>query len=300
MKEYIEPASSLSFPFNKDCSPYSIQLEKGKFKFEAWGASGGNDYGGHGAYATGIIKLNEPQQFFIFVGGQGEDAPHSPTNPKGGCNGGGFGGLSSDVSQYNNGAGGGGSTDIRYNLTIISAGEEDSRILVAAGGGGAGAQGLYDDHALEGGVGGAETGGIASGFSDTFEERKKVATQTEGFKKLLGQNGRDALQYYFQGSEGSGGAGGGYYGGFAVQKTGERSTAGGGGGSSYANKNLFLNYQLKSGDMQILSPQGHNEIGHFGNGFFRITPLTTFTCPQPRIISQRPVYLTFVFFVFMK
>ena len=293
MKEYIKYAAPFSFPFNNSCTPFSIQLNKGKFKLEAWGASGGNEYGGRGAYATGIINLIEQTQFFIFVGGEGENISKTMTNPKGGCNGGGHGGMPSRDDFYN-GAGGGGSTDIRLNLSTIY----DSRILVAAGGGGAGGNGVQaTEKPQKGGFGGAETG------EKTAEERKIVPTQEFGFMKLQGQNGRDAGQYYFSGSEGSGGAGGGYFGGYAVQTEGEYSVTGGSGGSSFANKQILTDVKLNSGDMGFLSPLGNLETGHSGNGYFRIAPLNVIgfkTCKEHMICNQRLISLIFSSFVLWK
>ena len=90
----------------------------GYYKFECWGAQGtGGPATGKGGYTSGIMRLNEGDTFYIYVGGQ---------NAYGGWNGGG---------QTTEGCGGGGATDIR----LVSGewnNEEGlkSRIMVAGAG----------------------------------------------------------------------------------------------------------------------------------------------------------------------
>ena len=66
------------------CKPYTVILRPGIYKFETWGAQGGDsryhniknihkDSGGKGAYASGSIKLSVVTKLFIYVGGKGED-----------------------------------------------------------------------------------------------------------------------------------------------------------------------------------------------------------------------------------
>ena len=78
--------------------------EAGWYRIELWGAQGGGNNGGLGAYTSGIIRLNEGQKLHFVVGKQGTDAT------------------------------GGGATDVRLESPSIS-GSVKTRIMVAAGGG---------------------------------------------------------------------------------------------------------------------------------------------------------------------
>ena len=104
------------------CTPYEVDLPPGIYRFEAWGAQGGNTggraTGGKGGYAAGDITLKKSQHFYIYVGSKGSSYP----NPDEFAYNGGGRGLKSGA--------GGGATDFR----VIS----DSlyhRIMVAGGGG---------------------------------------------------------------------------------------------------------------------------------------------------------------------
>ena len=123
------------FHFIENCNPQNASLLPGKYFFEAWGASGGGDNGGHGAYTAGIIKLTKETTFEIRIGGKGGDPIFDTESPVlGGCNGGGNGGLNSIETNFSywSGGGGGGATDVR----IIESDLTDKRILVSGGGGG--------------------------------------------------------------------------------------------------------------------------------------------------------------------
>ena len=135
-----------------ECKPYNIRLLPGIYKFELWGAQGGNGRiwnenntdtksGGRGAYISGIAKFTIMTDLFAYIGGKGEDQITIKGHDisKGGYNGGGDGGVDIYDAVYpESAAGGGGGTDIR----IIGGDALDfaslkSRIIVAAGGGGA-------------------------------------------------------------------------------------------------------------------------------------------------------------------
>ena len=84
-----------------------------------YGASGGNAgevLGGKGGQVQCLVDVQEMNEIFLFVGGEG--------GSRGGFNGGGNGGLA--------GSGGGGATDIR-----IGGYDDFNKIIVAGGGGGA-------------------------------------------------------------------------------------------------------------------------------------------------------------------
>ena len=287
----ITAYGGVSLPYNPKNEPYSVTLERGRYLFELWGASGGdslNVEGGHGAYVHGVIYLFSPQSFLIYVGSHGENGTFSSEPPKGGFNGGGNGGMSAE-SSFACGAGGGGSTDIRLNASI------ESRIIVAAGGGGsAGRSGITNQAGVwTGGYGGDENGGMAGGYEETYEFRKLVANQTYGYALLQGQDGRNATVFYQDGTEGNGGAGGGYWGGTSTPNEGNLTRAGGGGGSSFIDQQLFTRRVMINGGTKIFSPNGTEEIGHSGDGYCRITFLPFITC-----MSKNHFYM-FSFFTFI-
>ena len=116
-----------------------VEFKPGKYKIELWGGEGGGGYNattGKGGYVSGLIKINETQTFYFYIGGRGYDGGLSLA--QGGYNGGVRGG---DDTLNNNcySGGSGGATDMR-----ISPGEYDdmnsllSRIIVAGGGGSSG------------------------------------------------------------------------------------------------------------------------------------------------------------------
>ena len=135
-----------------NCSPYTVYLRKGVYKFECWGASGGfarhNSLetlntlsGGNGSYVSGYIRLIKKTKFYIYIGGRGEDQSSIERYAygKGGYNGGGDGGADLNDGDYpESGAGGGGGTDIRiiYSDDPQNIESLKSRIMVASGGGG--------------------------------------------------------------------------------------------------------------------------------------------------------------------
>ena len=273
------------FPYNEDKTPYTVSLTRGRYRIEAWGASGGKTgdvRDAYGAYVSGTIKIGETKTFLIYVGGKGENAISGDIRAKGGFNGGGDGGLAYS-SNYAGGSGGGGSTDIRTDQS------KESRILVAAGGGGS--AGSYKDGSVDfyGGHGGDEEGGIAGGYVNTTEERSQVPNQEKGYQLLQGQQGRDSDKDSIGCSEGNGGAGGGYYGGYSIQSTEENSRAGGSGGSSYINKEYFINPIMKNGGENFNSPYGTPEKAYL-NGFLKITPILRNSCH-----CQKRIFFHFVF-----
>ena len=159
------------FNFIEGCPAQNVTLSRGKYLFEAWGASGGGEKGGLGGYTSGYLSLYNTKTFFIYVGGEGSKPIKDDIRNPGGCNGGGEGGSSyNEVNPdvFNSG-GGVGATDIR--LTKNS--EYKDRILVAAGGGG---QCSITNGYGNGGYGGGLNGGNSTGSYKI----SKGATQTSG------------------------------------------------------------------------------------------------------------------------
>ena len=109
----------------------------------------------------------------------------------------------------------------------------------------------------------------------------KGGTQTSGYQKGIGRDGRSSKQVINHGSCGAGGGGGGYWGGEAETDNGDSTQSGGGGGSGFLSGLLgcitkdivFYDGNLLSGNNNFKSPESVNETGHSGNGFVRITVL---------------------------
>lgn len=198
--------------FNYKGEYQTFILQRGIYGLHLYGAQGGGKRGGLGGYSHGIIKLQFKTTFYAFVGGQGKVR-------EGGFNGGGNGGKG--AGDYTDGAGGGGSTDIRYSVNDL-----DSRIIVAAGGGGTCGTG-WSAGANGGGISGDST--YNNGVTPSIEG----ATQTTGNAKLYGMDAPNSENYSAHGAEGNGGGGGGWYGGKTNSSTGYATNSGGSGGSSY-------------------------------------------------------------------
>ena len=93
----IKSRQSCSYSFVENCPRTPLTLRRGRYFVEGWGASGGgfnSTYKGKGAYVSAILNLRNEQTFFITLGGEGETCPHQAYGIyKGGCNGGGNGGV---------------------------------------------------------------------------------------------------------------------------------------------------------------------------------------------------------------
>lgn len=143
------------FNFDYTGNVQSVELPKGKYKLQCWGAQGGTSYGSSsatgskGGYSEGVLTLIEKTTLYVFVGGKGSRGSNS-TLVNGGWNG---GGASVGYSDYSSGdefgesypACGGGATDIALvtssmaysnGRTNRSAASLLSRIIVAGGGAG--------------------------------------------------------------------------------------------------------------------------------------------------------------------
>ena len=163
--------------FNKGICK-SIELPKGVYKLECWGAQGGKDlsyYGGYGGYSYGTITLNNPiTTLFLYPGGCPEKSAQGTILISGGFNGGGLGGKASSTQS---GSGGGG-TDIRINTDSLYA-------RVIAAGGGAGSFGIGTTAyttAYGGGINGGDDS--RSDYSTNY-----AAGQTHGGLSTYGESG---------------------------------------------------------------------------------------------------------------
>lgn len=220
--------------------PFGSQVfqvtQSGLYKFELWGARGGNIgsyHGGYGAYTAGTIELTQGDNIYMYIGSAGSDST---------INGGNNGGGSILSGQEAYGRGGGGATDIRIlNTAWNDSAGLNSRIMVAAGGGGANYRGENYGEG-NGGAGGGITGYDGESTKNTNGYGYAIgtgATQTSGgyYKSTAGNTmtAQNVLtgKWGRGGSNGDGGinaqsaGGSGYYGG------GLSSHGGGGGGSSF-------------------------------------------------------------------
>ena len=210
------------------CSPYKINFERGVYKLEIWGASGGNCVqgsinakGGYGGYATGILIVHSSKVLYLHLGGHHDvnkdtDTVKSETT----YNGGGETDLPKDAP-------GGGASDFRTQTGDWTA-TLNSRILVAGGGGGARIPGSTLNPNRGGNGGGLE------GKPGEGETESRYGTQT-------GIDGAQPTGGYYNGTFGVGGkywgtGGGGWYGGSSHQDSG------GGGGSGHINPTEIISY----------------------------------------------------------
>lgn len=265
-----------------------VILPAGQYKFECWGAESGlGDLGtgtskmlsGKGGYSKGVVTLLEKTMLYIYIGGKGNKI--TTYTAQGGWNGG--GGCNSD-----NGATGGGASDIR-----LFSGNWDlaeglySRIIVAGGGGGSGWNNSTTPTQYGGSGGGIE--GISG--SEKFGGYRAVGlggTQLGGGKYDGDVSG--ANSHPTEGSFGIGGRGSGYYSGGGGGGAGWYGGGGGlispgGGGSGYVltetsykpenytptSEYYFLEEILIDGDSEMPSPTGGTQIGQVGNGYCIIT-----------------------------
>lgn len=263
--------------------PYSgnkitLTLPAGTYKLQTWGAEGGENPSnkgtpGKGGYSEGTLTLTKETTVYLYVGGKGSYG----TSTCGGFNGGGI--SSGNKTNVNYGAGGGGGTDIRIGFDSLYA-----RIIVA-GGGGASGNGSYGDSIA--GNGGGETGEDGTGIGTCGTG----GTQTAAGEYTGSSSDNDPADFGKggggpNGTVGCGGGGGWYGGGFGTRTNG---AAGGGSGYVYTaatttnypsgcllTSALYLaNAKTVSGATTFEAPAGGNETGHAGDGYIRITTIST-------------------------
>ena len=185
------------------CTPYELQLEKGSYIIECWGARGTRQQEGenaNGAYTKGNLLLTKDQNtFYVYIGASG------------------FFNSAKNIYYAFSAFPGGGATDLRINdsKNWFDTSSLISRVMVAAGGGGA------EWGNARGGYGGGINGGESHSCdldANIYEEPCPGASQTSG---SICPEYDDSTSY--PGSFGSAGVvtserfggfgGGGYYGG---------------------------------------------------------------------------------------
>lgn len=309
--EFVSDAlhtNGIFFVFDYTGNVQTVELEKGDYKLEVWGAQGATAFygsssyirtGGKGGYSVGTISLTSKTKLYVYVGGKGVPKK-SGGKVEGGFNGGGYNADTRD--DYEKGVGGGG-TDIRVNTDSLYA-----RVIVAGGGGGG--NGSTGGGGSTGGAGGGMNGGVGVRQNNSDEHKKANAsagTQISGGKPgegvgrqftqsgiiiatgIFGNGGSVTSETY---KTMAGAGGGGWYGGGAGNGYGGGGAGGSGwvftesnynqwksGNSSDATQYLLdssfylKNAQTISGDNKFEDTSGTGkETGHCGNGFAKITP----------------------------
>lgn len=250
-----------------------VTLQPGLYAFEAWGAQGGNGYnsssytstGGKGGYSYATVKVSTATKYYIVVGGQGTTATSTSTYA-GGYNGGGSG-------YYYSGGGGGATHIATATGTLSSLSGNTGKIVMVAGGGGGGyyySTSYYKSGAVGGGSSGANANGGYYGYTITGGTNSAAGTNSysSSANGAFGQGGNHigtSSTYRY-----SGGGGGGYYGG-----AGGGRRAPGAGGSGYVNTSLVMGGSTTAGSKSFAAPGGGTETGHAGNGYVKITSLTS-------------------------
>jgi hypothetical protein len=252
----------------------------GTYKFEVWGASGGNNgHSGRGGYSWGQLTLTQGELLYVYVGESGTTGKSGKS-----WNGGGEAGVRYSTPYWR----GGGGTDFRtVGGEWNNAASLASRILVAGGGGGARLDNSGNT-AYDGGAGGGIAGiglggtGGGGGGTQTAGGARGSSQNTYGAAGSFGAGGYGASNTYGCG----GGGGGGWYGGGGSGANGSDPRKGGGGGSGYVAgiegygdvryppAKTFTSGESVAGNMADEMPNwngGGMMTGHLGNGHARVT-----------------------------
>ena len=245
------PQNSTIMNFTYTGSVQTTTLVPGEYKFECWGASGGDaanatyngGTGGKGGYSFGMLKISSTSKYYIIVGGQGQNY-NTSLNKKyagaGGFGGGGAGGAAWMSGDVSGGAGGGGLSGIFKSATY-----NGNEIISAGGGGGGGGSASSNSsdhyHGSNGGAGGGLTGkdGVYNICGTMSISHKNSSYVGRGGTQAAG--GAATNQNSIAGGKLYGGGGGGYSagasgnsttlsGGTAQTSSNSSSSAGGSGG----------------------------------------------------------------------
>ena len=274
---YDDPCSSTACEFDYMGKHQTFVVPAtGYYQVEVWGASGGSSdvlcddgerigsyLGGYGSYSTGVVYMTENEQYYVYVGGAGEDAsgwwdglPDKGSGGScyarrypgaGGFNGGGSGKLpyTADNTNWSASAGGGGATHIAKVYGLLSELESsvDDVVIVAGSGGGSPGIGgpFYGPGSTSGGGFEAKTITVTRYDGDiTIIRTVEGGTQTTGYAFGQGEDGRTPDAHYSGGTNGSGGGGSGFYGGHASTLQGKYTGLPGAGGSGYIGNSSLV------------------------------------------------------------
>ena len=279
----------------------TINLNKGTYMLEVWGAQGGNATyktlynGGYGGYSAGTIELTESNNLYIVVGGKGQSVNSSTPDDGIGYNGGGYANYASGDSNH---GGGGGATHIALETGLLSSLSEsrDNILLVAGGGGGASSHNSTPSYSGTGGHAGGYIGssGVTANTTcynyGTGGSQELAGTYTlctsSGRDGTLGESGFGFGINYSSFTTGVSYAGGGagFYGG------GSGNHGPGGGGSGYIGNPLLTNkvmycYQCMEDSNENTYTISTNEVNDspisnsakIGNGYVIIKDINKYT-----------------------
>ena len=263
---------SLDYSFKGQVQEF-VAPYTGKYKFDLWGAQGGNfdqvTPGGKGGFTSGVVQLNKGEVVYVYVGGDGSEAGK-------GFNG---GGKSIKLNHF-----GGGASDIRIAGTSYF-----NRILIAGGGG-------ASTSMLAGGYGGGLTAGRGLSQGSNASWFGGPGTQTGSSGYVPGQFGVGGDSYSVSSYPYSAAGGGGFYGGGGSVSQNNQLYSGGGGSSYvldaqsvkpegmnpstqyYASKSLIL-----AGNESMFDINGNRSIGQTGHGHIRITHLADNERQNPQL-----------------
>ena len=268
--------------------------KSGKYKIEVWGASSGkkmqngaylDDSIAYGGYSVGYLSLENGEELYIAVGGQGKDGVLGIA--AGGWNGGGSGEW--DHADDEAIAGAGGATSITTSL--IGDGQlknyesvKTTDVVIVAGGGGS----------VSNASGKKPNGGGVSGNEGVYSSTSGVkitvagATQTTGYKFGEGESSKRNATLYYNSEIGAGG--GGWYGGCSPADIGDYEYISGSGGSGYIGYSKLLSNgdsapkhmtgygvttsdspQTKTKSVSAASATAEADKAKIGNGAVRIT-----------------------------
>lgn len=211
--------------------------KSGIYKFDLWGAQGGDGYfygdGGNGGYTTINVKLDKNQIIYVVVGGAGNSVSTADQQiHQGGYNGGGY----SRADAATVWGSGGGATHIALTSGLLKDLNKNDILAVAGGGGGGGYLYSYNNGGSGGGFKGSDGQGTGPGTGATQNQGGLPGYAPFGLAGSYGQGGSATD------GDGGGGGGGGLYGGGGGYDAGSAS----GGGSGYMN---FQNPLVTSGYM---------------------------------------------------
>lgn len=289
----------LNYPCeNKEnCTNYKVKLPPNTYLFEAWGAEGGVN-GGLGGYTKGTLVIRKETNAKIFIGAKGPTLSGCCGVSNKAFNGGGYGSTGGNFTVGS----GGGATDLRIGSTL------NDRILVS-GAGGSGVLNYY-------------SGGSGGGFEGVPGKCKSGAEIKGATQKEPGigdtEYGISAFYKTMSGSFGLGGyglnggtCGGGGAGWFGGASGAPSDFSGGSGGSGYiltASSFKPINYAHNDSTYWFISGltkdgtsrfpscnSSKTEIGHKGDGCFRITIINRLTCrARNQALSYSVFFVTII------
>lgn len=314
------------------CRPYHVNLTRGVYNIELWGAQGGDgrelntaptilpNKGGRGSYVKGTLTVFTTMKLYLYIGGMGENqtALEERIKSYGGWNFGGDGGIDlHDRPSPESGAGGGGSVDIRLKYADLQLDNDSvinesilSRIIVAGSGGGAISDNTsFTNSTLPQYSAGGPAGSIEAYY--TFENMS-------GGSQIIGELGRGGIGYSngIRPGSATGGGGSGYRGGFQTIPVPPPFTInrGGPGGSSYISghdecispfggkihhsKIFFTDTLMIPGNMTMPQPNGEYLQGHSGHGCARIT-LIDHLDTIDEVYTNNLLSITFAIFIYI-